>query len=128
MTEPVWIESAVVLAIHDMQIAEHGGAAGIRDTNLLESALARPQHLWSYEEPDLCGLAAAYGFGVARNHPFVDGNKRTAFVVMELFLALNAVALTASDADSVVKTLELAAGSLSEEDLAAWLRANTALL
>lgn len=128
MNEPVWVEHSVVLAIHDAQIAEHGGAAGLRDGGLLESALARPRQFWSYGEPDLSDLAAAYGFGIARNHPFVDGNKRTAYVVMEMFLALNAIKLTASDEDSVVTMLDLAAGNLTEQELSAWLRTHAARL
>jgi death-on-curing protein len=120
---PVWVAEAVVLAIHDEQIAEHGGAAGTRDLGLLESALARPQHLAAYApEVDLATLAAAYAYGIARNHPFVDGNKRTALVVLELFLELNGHRLGAEDADCVATFLALAAGDLDEEALAAWVR------
>lgn len=120
---PVWIAQAVVLAIHDEQIAEHGGAAGARDLGLLESALARPQHLAAYEpEADLAALAAAYAYGIVRNHPFVDGNKRTALVVLELFLELNGHLLMADDADCVATFSALAAGDLSEEALAGWVR------
>ena len=117
-----WLESALIHAVHDEQLAEHGGGAGIRDTNMLESALARPQQLANYGEPDAADLAAAYGFGLARNHPFVDGNKRTAFVAVELFLALNGFELFASDAHCVVWMLDLAAGKLPEVEFAAWLR------
>ena len=91
MTEPVWIAEATILAVHDAQLAAHGGASGVRDLGLLQSALARPQHLVAYAEPTVPKLAAAYGFGIARNHPFVDGNKRTAFVAVELFLELNGI-------------------------------------
>jgi len=119
---PVWIDEAVVLAIHDEQIAEHGGGAGLRDRGLLESALARPRNLAAYGEPDAAALAAAYAFGIARNHPFVDGNKRTAFVVMETFLELSGSALSADDADCVTTMLALAAGDLGEDALAAWIR------
>jgi death-on-curing protein len=119
----VWVAQAVVLAIHDEQIAAHGGAAGTRDLGLLESALARPQHLAAYaSEADLAALAGAYAYGIARNHPFVDGNKRTALVVLELFLELNGHLLQAEDADCVATFLALAAGDLAEEALAAWVR------
>ncbi len=117
-----WLESALIHAVHDEQLAEHGGGAGIRDTNLLESALARPQQLANYGEPDAADLVAAYGFGLARNHPFVDGNKRTAFVAVELFLVLNGFELFATDADCVVRMLDLAAGKLPEVEFAAWIR------
>ena len=123
MADWVWVAQSVVLAVHDEQIAEHGGAAGVRDLGLLESALARPQHLAVYDpDADAAALAAAYAFGIARNHPFVDGNKRTALVVSETFLAINGYALAASDAELIVTFLGLAAGDLSEEALAAWFR------
>lgn len=93
----VWLPAEVLLAMHDEQLAEHGGAQGTRDEGLFASALARPQHLVTYGEPDAAQLAAAYAFGIARNHPFIDGKKRTAYVAAELFLALNGLALTASD-------------------------------
>ncbi len=126
MTEPVWLSVDLLLAIHDEQIAEHGGGEGLRDRGLLESALARPQNLAVYGEPDIVAMAAALGFGIARNHPFVDGNKRTAYVAVETFLLLNGVALTASDAECVVAMLDLAAGELPEAGFAAWLSDNTA--
>lgn len=119
----VWIAESVVLAIHEAQLAEHGGMAGVRDENLLASALARPHNLDAYgDKPDIAAIAAAYAFGIARNHPFFDGNKRTAFVLMELFLNLKDWILEASDADCITTMLALAAGDLSEENLAAWLR------
>lgn len=119
----VWVADSVVLAIHEAQLAEHGGIAGIRDEGLLSSALARPQNLYAYgEAPDVTALAAAYAFGIARNHPFLDGNKRTAFVVMELFLNLNGWVLNAEDGDCISAMQALAAGDLSEKALAAWLR------
>ncbi len=118
----VWLDTSVVRAVHEEQLAEHGGAVGLRDAGLFESALARPIQLAAYGEPDVAALAAAYGFGLARNHPFVDGNKRTAFVAVELFLALNSYELAASDADCVLKTLSLAAGDLSEAEFADWSR------
>jgi len=118
----VWIDPEVILAVHEEQLAEHGGGAGVRDAGLMESALAKPVNLAAYGDPDAADLAAAYGFGLARNHPFVDGNKRTAFVAVELFLALNGWTLTASDADCVMTMLSLAAGELDEATFAAWLR------
>jgi death-on-curing protein len=122
----VWIDPSVILAVHDEQLAEHGGASGVRDAGLLESALARPLQLASYGEPDLADLAAAYGFGLARNHPFIDGNKRTAFVAVELFLALNGQSLIADDANCVLTMLALAAGELSEAGFATWIRKHLA--
>ncbi|MCA0324155.1 MAG: type II toxin-antitoxin system death-on-curing family toxin [Proteobacteria bacterium] len=118
----VWVTQDILLAVHDEQIAEHGGGTGLRDAGLLASAIARPQHLVVYGEPDAAQLAAAYAFGVARNHPFVDGNKRTAYVAAELFLALNGIALTADDAGVTLTMLQLAAGDMSEEAYAGWLR------
>jgi death-on-curing protein len=120
----IWVTLTVAEAIHAEQLAEHGGGEGVRDTGLLESAMARPHNLASYGDPDVAALAAAYAYGLARNHPFVDGNKRTAAVISETFLMLNGHALTASDAELVVAILALAAGELSEEELADWLRAH----
>jgi death-on-curing protein len=122
----VWIDGAVLLAVHDEQLAEHGGAAGTRDIGLFESAIARPQHLAHYGTPDAADLAAAYGHGIARNHPFVDGNKRTAFVAAELFLLLNGLDLLASDADCVTTMLAVAAGQMDETTFARWLREHSA--
>jgi len=118
----VWIGQAVILAVHEEQLAEHGGATGIRDGGLLASALARPRNLAEYANPDAADLAASHAFGIARNHPFIDGNKRTAFVAAELFLALNGQALDADDGDCVTQMLALAAGDLDEASFAAWLR------
>ena len=118
----VWIERAVILAVHDMQLAEHGGGGGIRDVNLLESALALPLNLAAYGEPDAAALAAAYGYGISRNHAFIDGNKRTGFVAAELFLRLNGYQLTADDADCVLTMLAVAAGDVTEDEFADWLR------
>ena len=126
MSDWIWLDPAVIYAVHNAQLAEHGGSAGVCDAGLLESALARPQNLLAYGEPDACDLAAAYGFGIARNHPFIDGNKRTAFVAVELFLNLNGFSLMATDVECVMTMLALAAGELSEEAFARWLRANTA--
>ncbi|MDR2189574.1 MAG: type II toxin-antitoxin system death-on-curing family toxin [Azonexus sp.] len=117
-----WITTAAAVAIHAEQLAEHGGADGVRDGGLLDSALARPQNLAAYGDPDAAALAAAYAYGIARNHPFVDGNKRTAAVVSETFLMLNSHVLAATDAELVVAFLALAAGELSEEQLADWFR------
>jgi death-on-curing protein len=127
VTDPEWLSKEVILAIHDEQLAEHGGGTGVRDEGLLDSALARPQNRFAYDETaDLPTLAAAYAFGLARNHPFIDGNKRTAFVAAEMFLDLNGMILTASDADCVLTMLRLAAGEIEEDAFAAWLRANSA--
>jgi death-on-curing protein len=122
----VWIDRAVLLAVHDEQLLEHGGAIGTRDIGLFESAIARPRQLAHYETPDAADLAAAYAFGIARNHPFVDGNKRTAFVAAELFLALNGLELNADDGECVVTMLAVAAGQMDEATFARWLRAHSA--
>lgn len=114
----------MALAIHDEQLAEHGGASGVRDIGAFESALGRPVNLAAYGTPDAAALAAAYAYGLARNHPFVDGNKRTAYVVAEIFLALNGLKLASSDEDGIITFLALAAGDLSEDELATWFRAN----
>lgn len=119
----IWIEESVVWAVHEAQLAEHGGSAGVRDAGLLHSALARPQHLVAYGLPDLADCAAAYGYGVARNHPFIDGNKRTAFVCTELFIELNGMRLVVDDIDCVRTMLAVAAGEIDEATFAAWLRA-----
>jgi death-on-curing protein len=124
VTNRVWIERSIILAVHDEQLAEHGGAVGIRDEGLMDSALGRPANLAAYGEPDVADLAAAYGVGLAKNHPFVDGNKRTAFVATELFLVLNGYKLAATDADCVLTMLAVAAGDLDEAAFAAWLRKN----
>lgn len=120
--EWIWVADEVAMAAHAEQLAEHGGGEGVRDPGALESAMARPRNLAVYGEPDAAALAAAYAFGIARNHPFVDGNKRTAAVVSETFLMLNGYALSASDAELVVAFLALAAGELGEEELADWFR------
>ena len=120
----VWLNAQVMLAVHEEQLAEHGGGSGVRDQGLFESALSRPLNLAAYGDPDVAALAAAYGFGLARNHPFVDGNKRTAFVAVELFLALNGWDLMANDAPCVLTMLALAGGDLSEDEFAQWLRAH----
>ena len=125
MTEPIWIREDLVYAVHRRQLAEHGGAQGVRDQNLLLSALARPRNLLAYseEEPDLAALAASYAYGIARNHPFVDGNKRGALVICRTFLILNGHTFLASQEEKVLIFLRLAEGSLAEVELAAWIRA-----
>lgn len=125
MTDFVWIQEQVVWAIHEAQLAEHGGGIGVRDAGLLASALARPVNLVAYGKPGVIECAAAYGFGLSRNQPFVDGNKRTAFVCMELFLALNGYQLEATDVDCVQTMRAVAAGELDEPGLVAWLCSNT---
>lgn len=120
--EPVWLDANVALAIHDRQLAEHGGIAGVRDAGMLESALARPINQWAYGEDDPMRLAAAYAFGIARNHPFGDGNKRTAWVLARLFLRLNGHDLRFDAHDAITTVLALAAGELAEEELADWFR------
>lgn len=118
-----WVLESVALAIHEAQLAEHGGIPGVRDEALFSSAMAKPQNVVAYgDRPDAADLAAAYAFGLARNHPFLDGNKRTAFVVMELFLNLNGWTLKAGEAECISTVQFVAAGDFPEKDLAAWLR------
>ena len=124
MKEPQWVTKPVVPAIHDEQLAVHGGSSGLRDVALLESALNRPLNKWAYETAELPELAAAYGYGIARNHPFVDGNKRTALLAMYTFLGLNNVDFVVPEADAAAMILALAAGQVSEESLARWIRDN----
>ena len=125
MTPITWLLRDTIDAIHDMQLAEHGGRSGIRDEGLLESALARPRHLHNYGTADLHALAAAYAFGIIKNHPYIDGNKRTAFLAMYTFLGLNGMRLNASEVNATQTMLALAANGISEDDFAIWLRANT---
>ncbi len=124
MSEPAWIDEAVVLAIHERQLAEHGGAGGLRDEALLHSALGRPLNHFAYPSADIIELAALYTAGIVQNHPFVDGNKRTGFVAGVLFLELNGYRFTASEVAAARAVLELAAGSIDEEGFCAFLRAN----
>ena len=119
-----WIDRRVLLMLHDESLAEHGGASGIRDEGLLDSALARPLNLAAYNEPDLAALAASYAVGLAKNHAFVDGNKRAAFLGMGLFLYLNGSKLIASQADATVTMLAVASGDIVEAALAEWIRRN----
>ena len=126
MTDPRRLSLQVTIAIHSDQIREHGGSLGLRDRGLLESALARPQNLLHYQpESDLCALAASYGFGLARNHPFVDGNKRVAFQAMYVFLGLNGLTVESDEPEVVRMVLALASGQLAEDGVAAWLREHT---
>jgi death on curing protein len=123
MVEPVWLTRVIVEALHAGQLREHGGQLGLRDEGLLESALARPQHRWSYEaDADLASLAAAYGFELTKNHPFIDGNKRVGFVAMNVFLLLNGHEIEASEPEVVATMLQVAEGGLDEGGLATWLR------
>lgn len=121
----VWLDKLLILAVHDEQLAEHGGLSGVRDSGLLESAMARPEHLAAYGKPDIAVLAASYGYGKARNHPFIDGNKRTAFVAALLFLAFNAYSFQATDSDKVIVILKVAAGEVTEAEFATWIRNNS---
>ena len=125
MSEWRWIDRRALLLLHDESIAEHGGASGIRDEGLLDSALARPLNLVAYGSPDWAELAASYGVGLAKNHPFVDGNKRAAFLAVGLFLALNGRRLVATQAEATMTMLAVAAGSVDEPAFAAWLRSHT---
>ncbi|HEV7326894.1 MAG TPA: type II toxin-antitoxin system death-on-curing family toxin [Bosea sp. (in: a-proteobacteria)] len=124
MTEPVWVSVELVVDIHAEQLALFGGPAGIRDQGLLESALARAPNKHAYGEDDLAALAAAYAFGVARNHPFVDGNKRAAFAAMIVFLGLNGIDFLVPEPEATAAILALAAGEVEEEGLTRWIRDN----
>ena len=123
--EPAWLLREFIIAVHERLIAEYGGSPGLRDEGLLESALARPMHLFNYGSPSLVDMAASYAVGIARNHAFIDGNKRTAFVAAAVFLARNGLRLTASEAEATVAMLCVAEGSLSEKQLARWLDRHT---
>ncbi len=125
MKEPVWVRRDVVIAFHEYLLAEHGGAAGIRDEGLLDSALGKPQNLFAFGKPSLFDLAASYAFGLVKNHPFIDGNKRIGFATAGLFLELNGCHFEAAEVDVVLRTLALAAGEMTEADYAAWLKANS---
>ena len=122
MSRWVWLNKAVVIAVHEAQLAEHGGGTGVRDHNLLQSALTRPENLAAYGEPDASDLAAAYGFGISRNHAFIDGNNRTGFVAAAMFLRLNGYKLVADDASKVLTMLAVSAGDITEVEFAAWIR------
>ncbi len=127
MDEPTWIEENIIIAVHERQLAEHGGSTGIRDEGMLASALARPKQKWAYGGPDIDfpAMAAAYVFGIARNPPFVEGNKHTAAVAGELFLVLNGFTLAASDTDLYPVCMAVASGEMGEDELTRWLRCSS---
>jgi death on curing protein len=122
--EPLWLSTDLVIAIHEEQLGQFGGPSGLRDQGLLESALGRPRHKYTYGTEDLSTLAAAYAFGLARNHAFVDGNKRIAFLAMVTFLGLSDIEFVVTEPEAVVMMLAVAAGEVSEESLARWIRDN----
>lgn len=124
MSAPDWLAVDMIVAIHDEQLAIHGGLAGMRDAALLESALDRPRNKWAYESAELPELAAAYGYGIAKNHPFVDGNKRTSLLAIYTFLGINGVDFIVPEADAAAMIFALAAGEVSEDSLARWIRDN----
>jgi death-on-curing protein len=124
MNEPFWLTVEMIVAIHDEQLTLHGGSEGLRDRALLESALDRPRNKWAYEQAEFPELAAAYGYGIARNHPFVDGNKRTALLAIYTFLGVNEFDFVVPEADAAAIILSLAAGEVSEDSLARWIRDN----
>lgn len=125
MKEPAWVLREVVFAAHEQSLAQFGGSAGVRDEGLLDSALGKPRNIFAYGKPGLFDLAASYAFGLVKNHPFIDGNKRTGFIVAVTFLELNGLRFGASEVDATVRTLALAAGEMSEAAYAAWLKANS---
>ena len=124
MNEPSWVTEKIAIAIHSDQIAQHGGSLGIRDRDLLSASLARPRHLFTYSNPNIFDLAAALGYAVTKNHPFVDGNKRTAFMLMYVFLRLNGYMLNADEKESVLVMEELANSEVTQDTLATWLIKN----
>jgi death-on-curing protein len=124
MSEPFWLTRQMVTAIHDEQLAIHGGASGLRDEGMLESALDRPKNKWAYEQAELAELAAAYGFAIARNHPFVDGNKRTSLLGLYTFLGVNGIDFDVPEAEAAAVILALAAGQVDEDGLTRWIRDN----
>jgi death-on-curing protein len=128
MQEPLWMDVADAMIVHDLELAAHGGSTGVRDAGLLDSALARPKNIWAYADstPSLATLAAAYAFGISSNHPFVDGNKRTALVVSFAFLDVNGLEVTASQEEAFLTILGLAAGEISEAELTVWFAGHTA--
>jgi death-on-curing protein len=125
MKTPVWVLRETVLTLHEQSLAEFGGAAGIRDEDLLDSALGKPENLFAYGKPTVFDLAASYGFGLVKNHPFIDGNKRAGFITAITFIELNGWRFQATEAEAAVRTLALAAGEMSEKEYAAWLKKNS---
>jgi death-on-curing protein len=119
----VWLPRHLIVAIHEEQLAEHGGTLGTRDEGLLDSALARQSNRAGYGEPDIAELAALYAIAIARNHPFVDGNKRTAYMALELFIRMNGCQFVATDADAAVRTIAMASGELTDDEFIGWVRA-----
>jgi death-on-curing protein len=124
MSEPFWLTRQMIVAIHDEQLAIHGGASGLRDEGMLESALDRPKNRWAYEQAEFAELAAAFAFGIARNHPFVDGNKRTSLLALYTFLGVNGIDFIVPEAEAAAMILALAAGEVNEEGLTRWIRDN----
>ncbi len=124
MSEPIWLEKSTIQMFHDFQIDKHGGSHGVRDETLLDSAMGKPQNLYAYEQGDIFDLAASYAYGIAKNHPFIDGNKRTAFVSAALFLELNGKPLQADKAEAVVMTVAMANSEITQDGYAQWLRDN----
>ena len=124
MSEPFWLTRRIIIAIHDEQLVIHGGASGLRDEAMLESALDRPRSKWSCESADLPALAAAYAFGIARNHPFVDGNKRASLLALYTFYGLNGIDFVVPEAEAAAMILSLASDEVSEESLTRWIRDN----
>lgn len=124
MLEPIWVSEKIVLAVHEDQLVQHGGSSGIRDKNLLGASLARPKHLFTYSSPTILDLAAAYGYGIAKNYPFVDGNKRTAFMVMYTFLGLNDYWLEVPEPEVVIKMEGLTTNQETQESISLWLKDN----
>ena len=125
MKKPIWVLREVVLILHEQSLVQFGGGAGIRDEGLLDSALGRPENLFAYGKPTLFDLAASYAFGLVKNHPFIDGNKRTGFIVAVIFLEINGLRFTAGEVDATVRTLALAAGEMTEQAYATWLKENS---
>jgi len=123
--EPIWLRKDVLLAVHDRLLSEHGGSSGIRDEGLLDSALGRPQNLFAYGKPTVFELASAYACGIIRNHPFIDGNKRTGFMAAYLFLARNGYEFTATETDVVLRSLAVAEGKMSDREYSGWLKMNS---
>jgi len=124
MSEPIWLTRQIIVAIHDEQLAIHGGASGLRDQGMLESTLDRPRNKWAYENAELPELAAAYAFAIAGNHPFVDGNKRSSLLALYTFLGLNGIDFVVPEAEAAAIIIALAAGEVSEESLTRWIRDN----
>jgi death-on-curing protein len=124
MTEPFWLTRQIIVAIHDEQLTIHGGGSGLRDQGMLESALDRPKNKWSYEQAELAELAAAYAFGIARNHQFIDGNKRTSLLALYTFLGVNGIDFVVPEAEAAAMILALAAGEVDEAGLTRWIRDN----